>query len=180
MRNIYEDIKPSLHRRIGKELRLARRVLDLGCGSCDLVRYLAETYHQQVTGVDIAPGRFPRRRVSPGGVRFKCVRRDAARLAFVTDRSVDAVVMMWALHEMDQPEAILAEARRTLRPGGEVLIVDFPRGSLAQKLWNEDYYRPGEVTRLLADAEFADVQVRLIQRRQVLWASAYRPANRAA
>ena len=174
-KNIYDEIKPSLHRRIGKELRLARRVLDLGCGSCDLVRYLADTYQQDVTGVDIGSGSFPRRRLSRNGVRFRCVRRDAARLEFAADRSVDAVVMMWALHEMDHPEAMLAEARRALRPGGEVLIVDFPRGSLAQKLWNEDYYRPDEVKHLLANAGFADIRVRLIEQRQVLWARGYQP-----
>ena len=180
LKNVYEEIKPSLHRRIGKELRLARRVLDVGCGSCDLVRYLADTYQQQVTGVDIGSGSFPRRRVSRNGVRFRCIRRDAARLAFVADCSVDAVVMMWALHEMDHPDSILAEARRVLRPGGEVLIVDFPRGSLAQKLWNEDYYRPEEVKRLLVDAGFADIQTRLIEQQQVLWARGYQPPVEAA
>jgi len=178
--NVYEQIKPRLHRRIGRELRLARRVLDLGCGCCDLVRYLAATYKQQVTGVDIRSGSFPRRRVSSNGVRFRCLGRNAARLGFAADRSVDAVVMMWALHEMDQPEAILTEARRVLRPGGEVLIVDFPRGSLAQKLWNEHYYRPEEVERLLVNAGFADVRTRLIEHRQVLWARAHRPPQEAA
>lgn len=178
--NVYEKIKPRLYRRIGKELRLAGRVLDVGCGSCDLVRYLAETYQQQVTGVDIASGNFPRRRLSQHGVRFRCMRRNAARLEFAEDRSVDAVVMMWALHEMDHPEAILKEARRVLRPGGEVLIVDFPRGSLAQKLWNEDYYRPAEVRRLLAKAGLAEIRVGLIERGQVLWARGYQPAEEAA
>jgi len=178
--NLYEQIKPRLHRRIGRELRLARRVLDLGCGGCDLVRYLAATYQQQVTGVDIGSGVFPKGRSSPNGVRFRCLRRDAARLGFAPDRSVDAVIMMWALHEMDHPDAILTEARRVLRPGGEVLIVDFPRGSLAQKLWNENYYRPQEVQRLLVEAGFADVRTRLIERRQVLWARAHQPPEEAA
>ena len=176
LKNIYEEIKPSLHRRIGRELRLAKRVLDVGCGSCDLVRYLAHTYQQQVTGVDIASGSFPRRRVSRNGVRFRCIRRDGARIEFAADRSVDAVVMMWALHEMDHPDSILAEARRVLRPGGEVLIVDFPRGSLAQRLWNEDYYRPDEIKALLQEAGFEKVQVRLIEQEQVMWARGYRPA----
>ena len=178
--DLYDKIKPRLYRRIGKELHLAGRVLDVGCGSCDLVRYLAGTYQQQVTGVDIGSGSFPRRRVSRNGVRFRCIRRDAARLGFVADRSVDAVVMMWALHEMDHPEAILGEAQRVLRPGGEVLIVDFPRGSLAQKLWNEDYYKPAEVSGLLGDAGFADIRTRLIERQQVLWARGYQPPIEAA
>jgi len=46
----YERIKPRLHQRIGRELRLAGQVLDLGCGACELVRYLAHTYSQHVTG----------------------------------------------------------------------------------------------------------------------------------
>ena len=57
--NFYERIKPRLHRRIGREVRLARRVLDLGCGSCDLVQYLAGTYGQEIAGVDISDGSFP-------------------------------------------------------------------------------------------------------------------------
>jgi len=176
----YSKIKPRLHRRIGRELRLARRLLDVGCGSCDLVRYLADTYQQQVTGVDVGSGSFPRRRVSPHGQRFHCIQRDGARLESVAERSVDAVVMMWALHEMDDPRAVLAEARRVLRPGGEVLIVDFPRGSLAQKLWNEDYFRPEEVERLLVGAGLADIRVRTIEREQVLWARGYQPPVPAA
>ena len=178
-KNLYEQIKPRLHRRIGRELRLARHVLDVGCGSCDLVGFLAETYHQEVTGVDIAGRGFPRRRASAHGVRFRCLERDGTRLAFAADASADAVVMMWALHEMADAAGILVEARRVLRPGGEVLMVDFPRGSLAQRLWNEDYYRPGEVKRLLAEAGLTDIRVRLIEAGQVLWARAYQPPAEA-
>jgi len=178
--NIYQKMKPRLHRRIGRAIRLAGRVLDLGCGSCDLVRYLAATYAQRVTGVDISPGSFPRRRVCGQRVRFRCLHRDAGRLEFAADRSIDAVTMMWSLHEMDHPEGILAETRRVLRPGGEILIVDFPRGSLAQELWNEDYYRPEEVKALLARAGFAEIRVRLIERQQVLWARARQPLEAGA
>jgi len=176
--NFYERIKPRLHQRIGREVRLARRVLDLGCGSCDLVRHLAESYGQHVTGVDISANSFPAGRETSNGSHFDCLRHDAARLRFAEDGSADAVVALWALHEMARPEAILREARRVLRPGGEVFIVDFPRGSLAQRLWNEDYFRPGEVKNLLRKAEFEQVQVRLIERDQVMWARGYRPPAR--
>jgi len=174
--NFYEEIKPRLHKRIGRQVRLAGRVLDLGCGSCDLVEYLAETYGQDVTGVDVSSESFPSGRHTKDGTRFRCVKRDAVRLGFVDDGSVDAVVMMWALHEMKKPEAILAETRRVLRPGGKVLIVDFPRGSLAQELWDEDYYRPEEVKALLNEAGFEKVRVRLIEKQQVMWAHGDRPA----
>jgi len=176
--NFYERIKPRLHKRVGREVRLARRVLDLGCGGCDLVRHLAAAYRQEVTGVDISGGSFPTRRHAPDGSLFHCLKRDAAGMSFAKDGSADAVVSMWALHEMAKPGAILREARRVLRPGGEIFIIDFPRDSLAQRLWNENYHRPDEVKALLQEAGFEKVQVRLIEQGQVMWARGYRPPVR--
>jgi cyclopropane fatty-acyl-phospholipid synthase-like methyltransferase len=57
--NFYDRIKPCLYKRVGQELRLAYRVLDLGCGACELVQYLSETYGQKVMGVDISANSFP-------------------------------------------------------------------------------------------------------------------------
>jgi SAM-dependent methyltransferase len=175
--NFYEKIKPRLYRRIGRELRLAGHILDLGCGSCALVQYLARTYHQQVTGVDISGGSFPKGRHTPEGRRFRCIRRNAKHLKFAKDGSQDALVSMWALSEMEHPEAILGEARRILRPGGEILIVDFPRGSLAQKLWNDNYYSPEQVERMLVKSGFAEVRVKVIERGQVMWITGHGPSQ---
>jgi len=173
--NFYEKTKLRLHGRIGRELRLAGTVLDLGCGSCELIRYLAGTYHQQATGVDISSGSFPKGRRLQKGIRIRCIRKNAARLDFVRDGAIDAVVTMWALHEMKRPEAILAEAHRMLRPGGEILVVDFPRGSLAKKLWNENYYSPKQVERMLMKRGFAEIRAKVIERGQVMWITAHRP-----
>lgn len=173
--NFYERIRPRLYRRIGSELRLAGRLLDLGCGPCDLVEYLAFAYRQSVTGVDISSRKFPHRRRLPDGSRFHCIRKDAAHLGFMQGQSVDAVVTVYALHEMDHPGAIMDETYRILRPGGEILIVDFPRDSLAQKLWNEEYYQPGEIKELLEAAKFHEVRVGLIEKKQLIWARAFRP-----
>jgi ArsR family transcriptional regulator len=173
--DFYDRIKPRLHKRIGRELRLARRIFDFGCGSCDLVRYLAESYRQKVTGVDIASDSFSKRRHSSDGARFRCLRRSAVQLPFAADGSADAVVMMWSLHEMRSPRAVLAETRRLLRPGGELLVVEFPRNSLARRLWNEKFFRPAEVERLLEKAGFLDIQLRLIEREQIIWARAFQP-----
>jgi ubiquinone/menaquinone biosynthesis C-methylase UbiE len=178
--DFYDKIKPGLYAKIGRELRLARRVLDLGCGSCDLVRYLADRPGREVTGIDISPSHFPEARRTDRGVRFGCLQKDAARLEAILDQSVDAVVMVWALHEMARPGSVLAESLRVLRPDGELLVVDFPKGSLADALWHEIYRESSEVRGLLTDAGFARVQVRLIARRQVLWATGVRPAHGAA
>ena len=172
--DFYEQIKPRLYERIGKELRLARRVLDVGCGSCELVKYLAQTYCQEVTGVDISSGGFPPSQDSGDGARFRCIKKDGASLDFIQDANVDTVVTMWALHEMEHHREILAEAHRVLRVGGEMLVVDFPRDSLAQKLWNENYYSLEDVKRLLLKAGFCEIRGELIEQDQIMWIVGHR------
>jgi len=176
--NFYDKIKPRLYQRVGKELRLAYRVLDLGCGACELSQYLSDTYSQKVTGVDISADSFPENRnVTNNTKHIRCVRKDAARLTFVRDETIDAVVIFWALHEMKNAQAILQETHRVLRPGGEMLIVEFPRNSLAQKLWNEDYYTSKELTGSIHKAGFKDVLSKRIERKQILWVTGFRDKN---
>ena len=73
---------------------------------------------------------------------------------------------------MAEPIEVLIEANRILRGGGVVLIVDFPRNSLAQRLWNEDYHTAAEVDQMLHEAGFADVECELIAREQLIWGEA--------
>ena len=176
--NFYDKITPRLHRRIGRELRLAGHVFDLGCGSCELVSFLAENYNIHVTGVDILSESFPEVSPSVGEKRVQCIRKNAEHLDFLAKESVDAVVTKMAMHEMVHPEAILREAYRILQPGGEILIVDFPKNSLAQKIWNENYYSTEEIKKLMAEAEFDNIRVRLIEQGQIIWARGFRPPAR--
>jgi ubiquinone/menaquinone biosynthesis C-methylase UbiE len=172
--NFYDRLKPSLHRRIAKTLRSATEVVDLGCGDCDLAFFLAESGCQKVIGVDISDASFPRdtQPMEREGASVQCVKKDASALTFLGAETVDAVISVWALHEMSSPVGVLREAKRILRPGRQVLVVDFPRGSLAQRLWNEDYYSSEEVADMLREAGFATVRCELIAQGQVIWAIA--------
>jgi len=166
----YEQIKDRVRRRIAGRLRSARRVLDLGCGSCELDRFLAEQNGQDVVGVDISDGSFPGNDALCERVR--CRKADGRRLDFIRDCSVDAMVSVHALHEMDRPVEVLREADRVLRGGGVVLVVDFPRDSLAQRLWDENYYAPREIAEMLRQDGFAGAESRLIAKGQLIWAEA--------
>src|SRR5262249_3224066 len=62
---------------------------------------------------------------------LQVIEGDAAALPFA-DAAVDAVTMLDVLEHIPEPEEVLAEARRVLRPGG-VLILSVPhKGLLAQ------------------------------------------------
>jgi len=177
--NFYEKIKPRLYQRIGRELRLAYRVLDLGCGACELAQYLSETYSQKVTGVDISANSFSNNRnITKNIKRIRCIRKDATQLSFIRNEAIDAVVMSWALHEMKYPQAVLQEAHRVLRPGGKVLVVEFPRNSLAQKLWNENYYTSKELVDSLRKGRVSKISaLNELNINKSFGANAYRGTN---
>jgi len=176
--NFYDKIKPRLYQRVGRELCLAYRVLDLGCGACELARYLFETYGQKVTGVDISANSFPNNRnITKNTKRIRCIRKDATRLSFIRNETIDAAIIFWALHEMKNSQAILQETHRVLRPGGKVVVVEFPRNSLAQKLWNENYYTSKELTGSLRKAGFKDIRAKRIENKQILWVNGHRGTN---
>lgn len=178
--DFYDRIKPKLHERIGRELRLAYRVVDLGCGSCDLARYLAEAYGQRVTGVDISGKNFPDyEELDRTYDNIECIRHDAGDIDFLTN-AADAVVMLWSLHEMEHVWEVLRKAYQALRAGGEMLIVDFPRGSLASRLWQEDYYTAKQVEQLMREAGLSEVRVKLIEQGQVIWAKGHRGPRRSS
>lgn len=56
--------------------------------------------------------------------KFEFVCADAAHLPFA-DGSIDTMIMNDAMEHVDEPEAVLRECRRVLRPGGR-LYVNFP------------------------------------------------------
>lgn len=87
--------------------------------------------------VDVLPIQLANlRRKLPAGAPVALLQRDAADLGLAS-ASYDRVVLFFLLHEM--PEEVrrrtLAEALRVVKPGGDVLIVDYHRPSPWHPLW---------------------------------------------
>jgi len=128
-------------------VRLApQRLLDLGAGTGTLLRQLARRYrHAQVIGVDFAPAML--REVRPARIRFfarpwlLCASADRVPLA---DASVDLIVSNGLLHWCTNPESVVRESARLLRPGGLLALATVGPDTLRElrEIWESIDSRP--------------------------------------
>ena len=96
-------------------------LLDLGCGSGELARELAQAGYQ-VTGCDIAPQMLRQAAAADRGRAVRWIRLEPGwrELPFAA-RSVDTVIASSVLEYVRAPDEVLAECARVLRPGGRLL-----------------------------------------------------------
>jgi 2-polyprenyl-6-hydroxyphenyl methylase/3-demethylubiquinone-9 3-methyltransferase len=103
----------------------SRAVLDLGCGGGFLANYLAARGHR-VTGLDTSPEALAIAQRHDGSRSATYLAGDARALPF-PDASFDAVCAMDLLEHVTEPERVVAEAARVLRPGGAFFFHTFNR-----------------------------------------------------
>lgn len=117
--------------------REAGRVLDLGCGTGALLPLLGAwgAGVRRYTGVDLSPEmlRVAAGKATAAGFPAGFAAASADALPF-REAAFDTVLSASSLHYWARPEAALAEARRVLRPGGRLLLVDWSQGPAAMRL----------------------------------------------
>ena len=96
---------------------------DLGCGTGHTAAALAP-FVRRVVAVDDSPAMLAAARARLEGMaNVELVPGELAALP-LPDAELDAGVLSLVLHHVAEPDGVLAEVRRTLRPGARVLIVD--------------------------------------------------------
>jgi arsenite methyltransferase len=102
------------------------RVLDIGCGTGRLARWIGERLAPKgsVVGIDPLEERIRIARSHGGVVRFEVGQAEA--LGAFEDASFDAVCMSSVLHWVSDKAKALAEIRRVLRPGGRLGVTTIP------------------------------------------------------
>ena len=101
-------------------------VLDIGCGTGRLARWIGERLGPRgsVVGIDPLEERIGIARAHGGALRFEV--GQAEDLGAFEDASFDAVCMSSVLHWVSDKAKALAEIRRVLRPGGRVGVTTIP------------------------------------------------------
>lgn len=160
--------------RVDRILAAGRRTLDLQAASAwrDLRILLADA-HGDV--LDVGAGAQPYRSLLPDAASYRAIDIAAANERFgyempdteyyegdawpIAEASVDIVLATETLEHVPEPQVFLAEARRVLRDGGQiVLTVPF---SARWHYVPHDYWRytPSSLRNLLQDAGFDDIVV---------------------
>jgi arsenite methyltransferase len=155
------------------DLQPGERVLDIGAGpgflACEMAAVVGEA--GSVHGVDPSESMLAiaaHRERAPGSAPTEFRAGDALELPY-PDASFDAAVTTQVYEYVEDMPAALADARRVLRPGGRLLVLDTDWDSIVWRssdrermrrvlaAWDEhlvDPHLPVRLTGLLADAGF--------------------------
>jgi 2-polyprenyl-3-methyl-5-hydroxy-6-metoxy-1,4-benzoquinol methylase len=117
------------------DLPAGAHVLDLACGTGNIAIPLARQ-GMRVTGVDIAPNLLEqaRERAAAEGLQISFEEGDAEQLS-CPDATFDAVVSMFGAMFAPQPERVVAECARVLKPGGLLAMANWTPAGLAGRMF---------------------------------------------
>lgn len=109
---------------IGAMLPRDQTIVDLGCGTGELLTHLAPSVTRAI-GVDREPGMLAIARRRLGRYPQVEIMEGALESVPVPDATADLALLVLVLHHLPRPAAALAEARRILKgPGGRLVVID--------------------------------------------------------
>ena len=155
----------------GAAIRPGHRILDIGCGTGTLVTLTKRRYpNVEVIGLDPDPKALARaaRKASRANVAVQLDQGFSNELPY-PNSFFDRVLSSFMFHHVEpgQKAATLREIRRTLKPGGELHLLDFggstvePKGFLVRLLHSHHRLKDNFGDRILvfmAQAGFANSQ----------------------
>jgi ubiquinone/menaquinone biosynthesis C-methylase UbiE len=158
--NIYDALEPKIHQRIAEAVADAVPVLDIACGDGRLIGFIASGSGCKTYGVDISVSHLTEawEKAEARGISHLVLLAagDAQELCFL-DASFGSLIMLYSLHEIQHLPQALEKARRVLRLGGKLIVVDPTKGGKAETLWNESYYALAEIESMLTRAGFSEL-----------------------
>ena len=135
---------------------------DFGCGTGALLPKLSP-YVARVVGVDASDEMLASAAERVNGLTNVELRHGGLEALPIDSGSLDAAVFMLVLHHLPSPAAALAEAARTLKAGGRLLIVDMTpheREEYRQRMGHVWLgFADDQTKKLLSHAGFEDIRI---------------------
>jgi len=123
-----DTIKFFLEKYTAEEMFKGKKVLDFGCGAGGKSLYYASLGAEKVTGIDIVESYKEESEALAKKLglsdKFEFVLGSATESGFA-DNTFDTIIMNDFMEHVSDPEKVLEEARRIIRPGGRIYI-NFP------------------------------------------------------
>ena len=120
---------PGIRAAVAEATKVGGDILELGVGTGLALPLYGEGV--KVTGIDLSPDMLERAREKVKAENLTHIvaldEGDATKLPYA-DASFDAIVMAFVITVVPDPEAVLAECERVLKPGGQVIIASHMRG----------------------------------------------------
>jgi len=127
----------------------APKMLDLACGPGEISERLLSLFPEaQLVGIDVEPEHVARAQERCGGDRASFEVGDAYAIAYPDDE-FDLALCRHLLQAVPQPERIVAELARVVRPGGRLHIVAEDYSMMffhPLNVDNDDFWNRGPIT----------------------------------
>jgi ubiquinone/menaquinone biosynthesis C-methylase UbiE len=159
-RSLYESVINKL------DVLSFNNLLDVGCGTGNLLKLISTRYDVQISGADLTPKMLNIARIKLGDKADLKV-GDSEELPFDNDK-FDMVICTDSFHHYPHPEKVLAEIRRVLQQDGMLLIADPYTPTPLRQLVNLYFklsrsgdvkiYPESDIRKLLEEAGFISIE----------------------
>ena len=128
-RSAYSEMYRLISRALTKEMK----VLEIATGTGLIAIHIADCV-ESIEATDFSPKMIETAMTkrAPDNVHFSI--EDAAKLSF-SDQTFDAVIISNALHIMPDPELVLKNIRRVLKPNGLLIAPTSSHGHMTDSAW---------------------------------------------
>lgn len=144
-----------------------RTLLDLGCGSGGLGRWLAQELNFQLVGIDFSKVAIEQARAAATELQSNLMRFEVADFSAtgLASESIWAVISLDALYLAANPLAALAEIHRILKPGGLLIFTVYIESSEHLEVEQPNWLNLLQTRGFLVN-QYQDVTVRWRQQMQ--------------